>query len=71
VNGELPEGSLSWVKASASAGIGACVEMATAGDMIAMRDSKDPDAPPLMYTHAEIIAFLDGAKRGEFDHLVR
>jgi hypothetical protein len=37
--------------------------------MIALRDSKNP-AIQLFYTRTEIAAFLDGAKRGEFDHLV-
>lgn len=60
-----------WVKASASMGVEACVELAKAGEMIALRDSKKPDVPPLMYTRAEIVAFLDGAKKGEFDHLIQ
>jgi hypothetical protein len=32
-----------------------------------MRDSKDPNSPVLTFTHQEWAAFLDGAKRGEFD----
>jgi hypothetical protein len=60
---------LQWVKASASVGAGACVELAYAGEMIALRDSKNPQIPPFLYTRAELAAFLDGAKRGEFDHL--
>jgi hypothetical protein len=61
---------LEWTKASLSLGSGACVELARAGDMIALRDSKHPATPPFLYSRAEIIAFLDGAKKGEFDHLV-
>jgi hypothetical protein len=61
---------LGWIKAKASVGTKACVQLARAGEMIAVRDSKNPDTPPLMYTRAEIIAFLDGAKKGEFDVLV-
>ena len=38
--------------------------------MIALRDSKHPTTPPFLYSRAKIIAFLDGAKKGEFDHLV-
>jgi hypothetical protein len=60
---------LAWIKASRSVGANACVELARAGDMIALRDSKNP-AIQLFYTRTEIAAFLDGAKRGEFDHLV-
>lgn len=37
--------------------------------MIAIRDSKNPAGPVLMYTPAELSAFLDGAKKGEFDDL--
>lgn len=48
---------------------GACVEVASAGDGIAMRDSKDLDGPMLRFTRAEWAAFLGGAKAGDFDHL--
>lgn len=58
-----------WVKASLSSSIGACVELAPDGDMIALRDSKNPDVQ-LRLTPMEIIAFIDGVKKGEFDHLV-
>lgn len=61
---------LAWRKASASAGNGACVEVAPLADSgVAVRDSKDPEGPVLRYTPAEWIAFLDGAKKGEFDSL--
>jgi len=36
---------------------------------IAMRNSRFPAGPILLYTQAEITAFLAGAKDGEFDHL--
>jgi hypothetical protein len=61
--------NLRWIKASRSAALNACVELAPCGDMIALRDSKDPSVM-LQLTHLEISAFIDGAKRGEFDHLV-
>ena len=35
-----------------------------------MRNSRFPTGPVLLYTQAEITAFLAGAKDGEFDHLV-
>jgi hypothetical protein len=38
---------------------------------IAMRDSKDPYGPILVYTPNEFSAFLDGARNGEFDSLIR
>jgi Domain of unknown function (DUF397) len=60
---------LDWRKAQGSIGNGACVELAPVDGMIAIRDSKDPDGPVLRYTAVEWHAFLDGAKKGEFDHL--
>lgn len=60
---------LSWRKAQLSVQNGQCVELARAGSMIAIRDSKSPAGPVLMYTPAEWRAFLDGAKNGEFDDL--
>ena len=60
---------LAWRKAQRSIGNGACVEIAPFDDMVAMRDSKDPDGPVLVYTPAEWHAFLNGAKAGEFDDL--
>jgi hypothetical protein len=63
-------GKLVWVKASRSYGIGECVELAADGDMIALRDSKNPAVPYLRFTRSEMAAFLDGARRGEFDHLL-
>ncbi len=47
-----------------------CVEIAPFDGDVAMRNSNDPDAGGLRFTHAELSAFLDGAKAGEFDHLV-
>jgi Domain of unknown function (DUF397) len=37
--------------------------------MVAIRDSKDPKGAVLRYTPEEWDAFLDGAKKGEFDYL--
>ncbi len=59
-----------WVKSSQSVAANACVELARRGDLIALRDSKNPDVPPFSFTHAEINAFLHAAKQGEFDHLI-
>jgi len=61
---------LAWKKASRSMANGNCVEVASTSDMIAVRDSKNPDGPILMYTAPEWAAFLDGAKNGEFDTLI-
>jgi hypothetical protein len=59
-----------WRRATLSVANGACVEVANVGGMIGVRDSKDcGTGPVLMYTRTEWLAFLDGAKRGEFDDL--
>jgi hypothetical protein len=62
---ELP---VTWVKSSYSAG-GNCVELAElpGGAGIAVRNSRDPQGPALIYTRAEIDAFVRGAAAGEFD----
>jgi len=46
------------------------VEVASLGDGVALRDSKDQDGPVLRFTREEWSAFLVGAKAGEFDDLV-
>lgn len=62
--------STEWIKASASGTTGACVEMRRHGDRVEARDTKDAGAgPTLSFTFSEWAAWLDGAKRGEFDHL--
>ena len=67
---EAERSALFWLKAQASGATG-CVEIASTVDKIAMRDSKDPDGPILVYTPTEFSAFLKGARNREFDHLVR
>ena len=44
-----------------------CVEVAFVDGTIAVRDSKNPAGPVLVFTSAEWDAFVDGAKDGEFD----
>ena len=46
---------------------GACVEVATLSDAVAVRDSKNPAGAALIFTPAEWRAFVEGAKDGEFD----
>jgi predicted phage gp36 major capsid-like protein len=60
---------LEWIKASRSYALGECVELAVDGQVVALRDSKAPEIE-LRFTRAEMAAFLDGARRGEFDHLL-
>ncbi len=61
-----------WVKSSFSAA-GACVELSELPDGagIAIRNSRDPEGPALIYTRAEIEAFVLGAAAGEFDAFIR
>jgi hypothetical protein len=37
------------------------------GGRVAVRDSKEPTGPALLFTAAEWSAFVDGARSGEFD----
>lgn len=60
-----------WRKSRASNPSGDCVELAAlAGGDVAVRNSRDPRGPSLVYTRAEIAAFIRGAKDGEFDDLI-
>jgi hypothetical protein len=53
---------------SSSAGHEHGVEVAMLpGPRWAVRDSRDPDGPVLIFTKAEWVAFSLGAKAGEFD----
>jgi hypothetical protein len=63
-------GGLTWHKAQRSTNNGACVEIASTAGKVAIRDSKDPYGPILVYTPAEFSAFLEGVRNGEFDSLV-
>ena len=44
-----------------------CVEVAFVDGAIAVRDSKNPSGPALIFTPDEWDAFVGGAKDGEFD----
>ncbi|MEU4214059.1 DUF397 domain-containing protein [Actinoplanes sp. NPDC026623] len=56
-----------WRTSSRSGGNGDCVEVAITDEGVAVRDTKDRDKPPHIYTHSEWVAFVGGVKDGEFD----
>lgn len=59
-----------WTRSSlCSADQPSCVEVAAVPpDLVLVRDSKNPDKANVQcYSRAEWTAFLDGARRGDFD----
>ncbi|WP_328842878.1 DUF397 domain-containing protein [Streptomyces sp. NBC_00258] len=59
---------VTWVKSTASQGAGNCVEVACLPDgRVALRNSRHPGGPALVYTREELAAFVAGARNGEFD----
>lgn len=55
---------LRWRKSSHSTDHGTdCVEIAHTPDLIAVRDSKEPDGPILTFTPATFAAFLASTRR--------
>jgi hypothetical protein len=64
-------GPLAWLKSQHSNPSGNCVEVARlpTGE-IAVRNSRYPAGPVLVYTQAELAAFVRGAKDGEFDRIL-
>ncbi len=60
-----------WVKSRRSGSQGNCVELAElATGAVAVRNSRHPAGPALIYTRQEITALFLGVKDGEFDHLI-
>ncbi|MEP7023330.1 MAG: DUF397 domain-containing protein [Actinomycetota bacterium] len=76
ISNGMPASSLdgvTWVKSRRSGPTGGnCVEVAflEAGG-VAMRNSRHPDGPALVFTRAEWDAFLGGAGDGEFGRPAR
>jgi len=70
----MPAGELqgvTWQKSGRSNPSGNCVECAVLPDGgVAVRNSRDPQGPALIYTPAEIEAFILGVRDGDFDNLL-
>ncbi|MEO3750849.1 DUF397 domain-containing protein [Streptomyces sp. B6B3] len=62
---------VTWLKSSHSNSQGTCAEFARlpSGE-VAMRNSRFPEGPALVYTQAEVRALLRAIKDGELDHLI-
>lgn len=61
---------VTWIKSERSNQSGNCVEVAQLpGGGVALRNSRDPQGPALIYTQEEMAAFIGGAKDGDFDSL--
>ena len=63
---------VAWRKSQRSSASGNCVEMARLSDGggFAMRNSRDPYGPALVFTPDEIAAFVAGIHDGDFDELL-
>jgi Domain of unknown function (DUF397) len=64
-------GQVGWRKSGRSSAQGNCVETAKLDDgQVAVRNSRHPEGPALIFTEVEARAFLQGVKDGDFDDLL-
>ena len=60
---------LAWRKSRRSGFQGNCVELADAGQAVAVRNSRFPRGAVLAFPTADMASFLDAIKSGELDEL--
>jgi hypothetical protein len=74
IDNGVPANSLTdviWIKSRHSNPSGNCVEMASLpGGGVAVRNSRYPEGPALVYTENEVRAFLAGVRDGDFDSVI-
>jgi hypothetical protein len=63
------EQDIEWRQSSFSTAKRDFVEVADTPEGIAVRHSSQPDGKVLLFTRAEIAAFINGCKAGEFDDI--
>ncbi|MFJ6385148.1 DUF397 domain-containing protein [Kitasatospora sp. NPDC092039] len=60
---------LNWQKSSFSGTNTNCLEIASDGELVYIRESDDP-THIVTTTHTKLHAWIHGAKAGEFDHFI-
>ena len=68
-NHAQPTDNLVWRTSSFSGANGNCVEVAETNDGVLVRNSNHPGEGTVAFTRAELAAWIDGCKAGEFDDL--
>jgi hypothetical protein len=58
---------VTWRKSRRSGSNGGCLEVAFTGEVVGVRDSKNPAGAMLMFDADAWIGFIAALKRGEFD----
>lgn len=70
-NNELSEAGLDWVKSSYSSWNGDCVELATAGGTVLLRDSKDLSGPVIRLGLQSVDDFIQAIREGQVEPVDR